>query len=82
MSPDHAHKASESSQSIYQAAKAEAAKILAHRADLIAATESLTKRRIAREAERSDTTVHYEWFAGENAQAGERVGFIPSAGRP
>jgi len=23
-------------------------------------------------------TVHYEWFAGENAQPGERAGFIPS----
>jgi hypothetical protein len=22
--------------------------------------------------------VHFEWFAGENAQAGERVGFIPA----
>jgi hypothetical protein len=21
--------------------------------------------------------VHYEWFAGENAQEGERLGFIP-----
>jgi hypothetical protein len=64
MSPDHAHKASESSQSIYQAAKAEAAKILAHRADLIAATESLAKRRAAREAERSDSlaTIRYTDF--------------------
>jgi hypothetical protein len=54
MSPCHAHKASEGDQAIYQAAKAEAAKILAHRADLVAATESLRNRRAAREAERSN----------------------------
>jgi hypothetical protein len=55
MSPDHAHKASEGGESIYQSAKAEASKILAHRADLIAATESLLRRRTARESERSDS---------------------------
>jgi hypothetical protein len=55
MSPDHAHQASESGQFIYQAAKAEAAKILSHRADLVAASESLTKRRAAREDERSES---------------------------
>ncbi|MDE5455243.1 hypothetical protein GWE18_20820 [Bradyrhizobium sp. CSA112] len=61
MSPDHAHRASESSQSIYQAARAEAAKILAHRADLIAATESLNRRRVARETEASDSLAAIEY---------------------
>jgi hypothetical protein len=55
MSPDHAHKPSESSATIYQAAKAEASKILAHRTDLMAATSSLTGRRSTRQVECKDT---------------------------
>jgi hypothetical protein len=58
MSPDHAHKAAESSATIYQAAKAEASKILAHRTDLMAATHSLSGRRSTRQVERQDSTVN------------------------
>lgn len=53
MSPDHAHKATESGASLYQeSARAEASKILAHRKDLAAATETLTSLRSLREKER------------------------------
>ena len=49
MSPDHSHKASQGSEAIYQAARAEASKIRAHRKDLEAATEALKKLQSARE---------------------------------
>ena len=51
MSPDHAHKASEGSAAVYQAARAEASKILAHKKDLEEASAALAKLRSIREAE-------------------------------
>jgi hypothetical protein len=54
MSPDHAHGAAERSESVYQSAKAEAAKILALRTDLMAATTSLTERLATRRSEREE----------------------------
>ncbi|RQH07645.1 hypothetical protein [Bradyrhizobium sp. RP6] len=56
MSPDHAHKVSFESKSTYQATKAEASKILAHRKDLAEATESLKVRRDRCDAERIEST--------------------------
>lgn len=55
MSPDHAHGAAERSESVYQSANAEAAKILALRKDLIAATASLTERLVIRRSEREES---------------------------
>lgn len=52
MSPDHSHKASQGSEAIYHAARAEASKIRAHKKDLEQATETLEKLRLARESER------------------------------
>jgi hypothetical protein len=54
MGAAHAHKASERSATVYQAARAEASKILAHRSDLSEATTALMKVRSTREAERHD----------------------------
>ena len=54
MSPDHAHGMAERSESIYQSAKAEAAKILALQTDLKAATESLIERLAFRRNERDE----------------------------
>ena len=54
MSPDHAHKASEGSAPIYEAARAEASKILAHRKDLEGATRTLESLRSTRDTERRD----------------------------
>jgi hypothetical protein len=53
MSPDHAHTASEGSAVVYQAARAEASKILAHKKDLEQATSTLEKLRSTRESERN-----------------------------
>jgi hypothetical protein len=50
---DHTSEADLSASSIYEAAKAEAAKILAHRSDLRGATESLRRKRGEREDERT-----------------------------
>jgi hypothetical protein len=47
MSPEHIHVAENRSVAIYDAARAEAAKILAQRADLAAATQTLKRRRQA-----------------------------------
>ncbi|WP_050044825.1 hypothetical protein [Bradyrhizobium sp. LTSP849] len=59
MSPDHAHKASEGSATVYQAARAEASKILAHKKDLQEANETLQKLRLMRwnEQESAQQTV-------------------------
>lgn len=54
MDEEHSHQAAQSSESIYAAARAEAAKILAQRRDLEDAITSLKRRRDAREAERSE----------------------------
>jgi hypothetical protein len=56
MTPEHTHIASQGSALVYEAAKAEAAKIHAHRSDLAFAVQSLADRRASREAERSDGT--------------------------
>jgi hypothetical protein len=59
MSPDHAHGTAERRESVYLSAKAEAAKILALRTDLMSATASLTERLALRRSERqeSDSTI-------------------------
>jgi hypothetical protein len=54
MSADHAHKAAEESAPIYQAARAEASKILAHKKDLEETTKTLEQLRLNRDTERSD----------------------------
>jgi hypothetical protein len=54
MSPDHSHKASQGREAIYQAARAQASKIRAHKKDLERATETLIKLRLARESERDN----------------------------
>lgn len=54
MSADHTHKAAVGGEAIYQAAKAEASKILAHRTDLEAATSTLTELRTSRESSRDN----------------------------
>jgi len=54
MSPDHVHKASEQSTVIYSAARAEAAKILAHRQDLRETIETVAQLRETRVGEQTD----------------------------
>ena len=54
MSPDHVHKASEQSSAIYSAARAEAAKILAHRQDLKETIETVMHLREMRAGEQTD----------------------------
>jgi hypothetical protein len=54
MSPDHVHKASEQSTAIYSAARAEAAKILAHRQDLGETIETVVNLRETRVGEQTD----------------------------
>lgn len=56
----HVHKAAEASADIYLAARAEAAKILAQRADLEDAIGSLEQRRLARDAERATALAAYQ----------------------
>ncbi|UGQ22254.1 hypothetical protein [Brucella anthropi] len=60
MDDEHAHKAALASADVYAAARAEAAKILAQRADLEDAIGSLEQRREARDAERANALVAYE----------------------
>lgn len=60
MDDEHAHKAAQASADVYAAARAEAAKILAQRADLDDAIGSLELRREAREAERADALAMYQ----------------------
>ena len=52
MSPDHIHRASEGAAAVYEAARAEASKILAHKEDLSETTKLLEKLRSTRENER------------------------------
>jgi hypothetical protein len=67
MDEKHGHKAVQVSADVYAAGKAEAAKILAQRADLHEAIVSLKQRREAREAERADALANYKraerWLA-------------------
>ncbi|PKP80384.1 MAG: hypothetical protein CVT79_16180 [Alphaproteobacteria bacterium HGW-Alphaproteobacteria-18] len=59
MDDEHAHKAAQASADIYEAARAEAAKILAQRADLEDAIGSLERRREARDKESAEALVAY-----------------------
>lgn len=60
MDDEHAHKAAQASADVYAAARAEAAKILAQRADLEDAIASLKQRREARDAERANAQTAYQ----------------------
>lgn len=60
MDDEHVHVAAQASADIYAAARAEAAKILAQRADLEDAIGSLEQRREAREAERVNALAAYQ----------------------
>jgi hypothetical protein len=60
MDDEHAHKAAQASADVYAAARAEAAKILAQRADLEDAIGSLEQRREARDAERANALAAYQ----------------------
>jgi hypothetical protein len=60
MDDEHAHKAAQASADVYAAARAEAAKILAQRADLEDAIGSLEQRREVREAERVNALAAYQ----------------------
>jgi hypothetical protein len=60
MDDEHAHKAAQASADVYAAARAEAAKILAQRADLEDAIGSLEQRRALREAERVNALAAYQ----------------------
>lgn len=60
MDDEHAHKAAQASADVYAAARAEAAKILAQRADLEAAISSLEQRREARDMERANALAAYQ----------------------
>ncbi|MFD1627974.1 hypothetical protein [Azospirillum griseum] len=60
MDDDHAHKAAQASADVYAAARAEAAKILAQRADLEDAIASLKQRRKARDADRANAQTAYQ----------------------
>ncbi len=59
MDDEHAHKAAQASSDVYSAARAEAAKILAQRADLEDAIGSLEQRRKARDSERANALSAY-----------------------
>jgi len=61
MDDEHVHKASQASADVYAAARAEAAKILAQRADLEDAIGSLEQRREARDAERANALAAYQY---------------------
>lgn len=69
MSPGHVHKASEQSTAIYLAARAEAAKILAHRQDLKETIETVTQLRETRVGEQTDAQ-------NEIRRADTRIGTI------
>lgn len=60
MDHEHAHQAAEVSSGTYAAARAEAAKILAQRADLEDAIGSLEQRRDARDTERANALAAYQ----------------------
>lgn len=60
MDDEHAHKTAQASADVYAAARAEAAKILAQRADLEDAIGSLELRREARDAERANALAVYQ----------------------
>lgn len=60
MDDEHAHKAVQASADVYAAARAEAAKILAQRADLEDAIGSLEQRREARDVERTNALATYQ----------------------
>lgn len=60
MNDEHAHKAAQASADVYTAARAEAAKILAQRADLEDAIGSLEQRREARDVERANALAAYQ----------------------
>ncbi|MAM09170.1 hypothetical protein [Sphingobium yanoikuyae] len=60
MNEEHVHKAAQASADVYAAARAEAAKILAQRADLEDAIGSLEQRREARDAERATALATYQ----------------------
>lgn len=60
MDDEHAHKAAHGSADVYAAARAEAAKILALRADLEDAIGSLEQRREARDLERANALAAYQ----------------------
>ncbi|QOF95005.1 hypothetical protein IFJ82_14470 [Novacetimonas hansenii] len=60
MDDEHTHKAAQASADVYAAARAEAAKILAQRADLEDAIGSLEQRREARDAEMVKALVAYQ----------------------
>tara|TARA_R110001583_G_scaffold190937_1_gene355606 strand:+ start:3347 stop:5203 length:1857 start_codon:yes stop_codon:yes gene_type:complete len=60
MDDKHAHKAAQTSSDVYAAARAEAAKILAQRADLDDAIGSLELRREARDVERANALAVYQ----------------------
>lgn len=60
MDVEHAHKAAQASADVYVAARAEAAKILAQRADLEDAIGSLEQRREARDVERANALAAYQ----------------------
>lgn len=60
MDDEHAHKAAQASADVYAAARAEAAKILAQRADLEDAIGSLEQRREARDSERAIALAAYQ----------------------
>ncbi len=60
MDDEHAHKAVQASADVYAAARAEAAKILAQRADLEEAIGSLEQRREARDAERMNALAAHQ----------------------
>ncbi|MES0149281.1 hypothetical protein NKJ95_18810 [Mesorhizobium sp. M0012] len=69
MSPDHVHKASEQSNAVYSAARAEAAKILAHRQDLGETIETVVHLRETRVGEQTD-------FQNETRRIDTRIGTI------
>jgi uncharacterized Zn finger protein (UPF0148 family) len=60
MDDEHAHKAAQASADVYAAARAEAAKILAQRADLEDAIGSLKLRREARDVEKANALAVYQ----------------------
>lgn len=60
MDDEHVHKAAQASADLYAAARAEAAKILAQRADLEDAIGSLEQRREARDTERAAALATYQ----------------------
>jgi len=62
MTQEHAHAAQEAATTVYDSAKAEAAKILGHRKDLSAAILTLTELRGQRDRERADSSRSLAWI--------------------